>query len=447
MSLGTSPSRFETAPRYTSYPTTPHFGRAIDDKVVRQWFSDMPAGDAASLYLHIPFCDRLCWFCACHTQHTVRYKPVARYLDLLRSEIGLVSALTKHVRIGKIHFGGGSPNILKNSDIQALMRLLHASFEVDDNVALSVEIDPTDMTEAKLDGLLAAGLGRASIGIQDFDPRVQEAVNRPQTFDITSHVIEHLRKGGVRSVNVDLLYGLPHQTERSLAATVTQVLSIKPDRIALFGYAHVPWFKKHQRLIDEQALPRPIARFQQARMAGQMLVDAGYRQIGIDHFALPGDGLAVAAESGRLRRNFQGYTDDPCSTLIGLGTSSVSEFQSGYAQNVTAIGDYERALSAGRLPTAKGIRLTTDNRARRWLIERLMCDFAFSTNELVERFGPVGRTLVSEARFIASEPDSDLSDDGDLFRLPEEARPFVRSIAARFDPYFRTGNARHSLAV
>jgi oxygen-independent coproporphyrinogen III oxidase len=279
MSAGTTQSRFENAPRYTSYPTTPHFGRAIDDQVVRQWLSDIPANETVSLYLHIPFCDRLCWFCACHTQHTVRYQPVARYLDLLRGEIGLVSALTAHVRIGKIHFGGGSPTILTSSDIQDLSRLLHSSFDIEDHATLSVEIDPTDMTEEKLDGLLAAGLGRASIGIQDFDPRVQEAINRPQGFDATSRVIEHLRKGGVQSVNVDLLYGLPYQTERSLAATISQVLTMKPDRIALFGYAHVPWFKKHQRLIDERALPSLTARFHQARMAGQMLVAAGYRQI------------------------------------------------------------------------------------------------------------------------------------------------------------------------
>jgi oxygen-independent coproporphyrinogen-3 oxidase len=194
MSAGTSQSRFESALRYTSYPTTLHFSSGVDDQTIGQWLSDIPNNEAVLPYLHIPFCDRLCWFCACHTQHTIRYQPLAQYLDHLRGEIGLVSALTRHARIGSIHFGGGSPTISTSFDIQDLIRLLHSSFDIDDHATLSVEIDPTDMSGEKLDGLLAAGLGRASIGIQDFDPRVQEAINRPQGFDVTSRVLTIFEK-------------------------------------------------------------------------------------------------------------------------------------------------------------------------------------------------------------------------------------------------------------
>jgi len=288
---------------------------------------------------------------------------------------------------------------------------------------------------------------RASLGVQDFDPKVQKAINREQSFELTQTVVDGVRARGVHSLNLDLLYGLPHQTMKSLEATIEQALLLSPDRIALFGYAHVPWFKKHQTMIDEAALPGPEARLAQQQLASALIERAGYQPIGFDHFAKPGDTLAAAARAGRLRRNFQGYTDDGCETLIGLGPSSVSRFREGYAQNTAAINVYSRQVENGGLATARGIALSKQDRARAWVIERLMCDFAFSRGEAENRFGEIGRQIIEEAQALAAEEDGLLAQSGDLFQIPVGARVLVRAVAARFDQYLARGNARHSVAV
>jgi oxygen-independent coproporphyrinogen-3 oxidase len=439
----------ETAPRYTSYPTAPHFHGGVTAETVAGWIATVPEGDAVSLYVHIPFCDRLCWFCACHTKQIRRYEPVARYLGSLHSEIRLVGELlANRPTVRALHFGGGSPTMLTPNDMRGLMEALRSSFRIAKDASISVEIDPNDMDEGRLDALAAIGMTRASLGIQDFDPKVQRAINREQSFETTRAVVEGLRRRGVGSVNLDLLYGLPHQTRDSVVATVEQSLSLEPDRIALFGYAHVPWFKKHQTMIDEAWLPKAAERLEQSLAAADIIKRAGYRAIGLDHFALPGDSLNLAAANGRLHRNFQGYTEDLCETLIGLGPSSISRLQQGYAQNTTATGQYEEAVAKGKLATARGVAFTTDDLARGWVIERLMCDFAFSVVDLVERFGGTGQALLAQASSIALREGNHLLElDGDRFVVPEESRPIVRTIAARFDSYLDVGGARHSVAV
>ncbi len=282
-------------PRYTSYPTAPHFHAGVTGETVSAWLDAVVPDEAISLYLHVPFCDRLCWFCACNTRQTLRYAPVAAYLETLRREIALVGArLAGRGRVAAIHFGGGSPTLLKPADLHALRRSLGEAFAIAPDVALSVEIDPNDMDEGRLDALAGIGLTRASLGIQDFDARVQRAINRPQSFEDTAAVVEGLRARGVGSVNLDLLYGLPFQTLETQAATIGLALSLRPDRMALFGYAHVPWFKKHQTMIDAAALPGPLARLEQASAAARFISSAGYEPVGIDHFALPGDAHAGA---------------------------------------------------------------------------------------------------------------------------------------------------------
>lgn len=301
----------DTAPRYTSYPTAPHFHEGVDDARVRGWMRAVKEGEAVSLYIHIPFCDRLCWFCACHTRHTLRYEPVAAYLEMLYREIALVAAtLPASVRVGAVHLGGGSPTLLTPQDFRNLLERLRTIFRFTADTSVSVEIDPTDMDAARLDAIADAGTTRASLGVQDFRTEVQKAINREQSFEDTRAVVEGLRARGVSAINLDLVYGLPHQSVASIAETVALSLSLKPDRLALFGYAHVPWFKKHQKLIDEAALPDREARMAQSARAAALIREAGYEAIGLDHFALPGDTLAVAARRGALRRNFQGYTDD-----------------------------------------------------------------------------------------------------------------------------------------
>lgn len=438
----------DTAPRYTSYPTAPHFHVGVDADEVKGWIAALPSGERLSLYVHIPFCDRLCWFCACHTKQTRRYEPVAAFLEALNKEVETVGALAGNdTRVAALHFGGGSPTLLTPTDLVALMAALRKSFAFAADASISVEIDPNDMDEPRLDALAAIGLTRASLGIQDFDERVQKAINREQSFEATRAVVDGLRDRGVGSVNLDMLYGLPHQTRESLAATVDKVLSLHPDRIALFGYAHVPWFKKHQTMIDEAALPDAEERLAQYELAARLIKRAGYVTIGLDHFALPEDSLAAAAKAGSLRRNFQGYTDDDCETLIGLGPSSVSRFREGYAQNVPATAEYERRARGGSLATARGIALSDDDRLRAWTIERLMCDFGFSVPEATTRFGAAARTILAEAAAMAQEPEPLLLRDGERFVIPSARRPLVRLAAARFDRYFASGTARHSAAV
>ncbi|WP_192357066.1 oxygen-independent coproporphyrinogen III oxidase [Mesorhizobium mediterraneum] len=439
----------ENVPRYTSYPTAPHFHPGVDAAVQKGWLEALEGGDEISLYLHIPYCDRLCWFCACHTKQTRHYEPVTAFLRSLHAEIVTIAG---HVRgkasVRAIHFGGGSPTMLKPEDMVALGTVLRDNFDFLPNTKISVEIDPNDMDDARLDALAEIGMTRASLGVQDFDPKVQKAINREQSFLQTKTVVDGVRSRGVESVNLDLLYGLPHQTRESVCSTLAQALTLEPDRMALFGYAHVPWFKKHQTMIDEAWLPGPTERFAQSQLAARAIVDKGYEAIGLDHFAKPGDALAVAACTGALHRNFQGYTEDRCETLIGLGPSSISRFRQGYAQNMPSTAEYGRMVANGGLAAVRGIAFSDDDRVRGWIIERLMCDFAFSAIDLVERFGEAGQKLLIQVSSIAlQDPARLLELQGDSFVVLAKSRPFVRSIAAKFDKYFESGTARHSVAV
>ncbi|ETA71291.1 MULTISPECIES: oxygen-independent coproporphyrinogen III oxidase [Mesorhizobium] len=439
----------ENVPRYTSYPTAPHFHPGVDAAVCRTWLEALKGDDEISLYLHIPYCDKLCWFCACHTKQTRHYQPVATFLHSLHREIETVGSLVRGKgRVRAIHFGGGSPTMLKPEDILSLGEALRDRFDVLDDASLSVEIDPSDMDEARLDALSAIGMTRASLGVQDFDPKVQKAINREQSFLLTKSVVDAVRARGVNSVNLDLLYGLPHQTLESVARTVAQALTLRPDRLALFGYAHVPWFKKHQTMIDEAWLPDSAGRLAQSQIAARLIVDAGYEALGLDHFAKPDDTLAISARTGKIRRNFQGYTEDNCETLIGLGPSAISRYRQGYAQNIVATGAYEKVVDFGQLAVARGVELSVDDLARGWIIERLMCHFAFSAIELVERFGDVGQRLLAMAsRLAVGGGGLLLRLDGENFVVPKDSRPLVRTVAAKFDKYLEAGTARHSVAV
>ena len=282
------------APRYTSFPTAPNFHNGIDSKRYRAWLGALPAGTPLSLYLHIPYCESLCWFCGCHTKATRNYAPVASYLRRLQEEISLVSrALPKGLSVRSIHWGGGTPTMLASEDISALATALRSAFDVAADAEFAAEIDPRSLTHDRITALAEAGLTRASLGVQDFNPRVQKAINREQSLALTKAAVDALRSVGVAAINIDVLYGLPHQSTRVLIETLLKVLQLQPDRIALFGYAHVPWLKRHQRLIDEAALPGAAERFRASHLASELMVAWGYERIGIDHFALPDDPLAV----------------------------------------------------------------------------------------------------------------------------------------------------------
>jgi oxygen-independent coproporphyrinogen-3 oxidase len=436
-------------PRYTSYPTAPHFNESIGPEVYADWLRRLAAENRLSLYAHIPYCDRLCWFCACHTKQTLRYEPVEAYLKGLHAEIAAIGArVSREVPVTALHFGGGSPTLLRPDDMRALKACLEKNFSFAADAEISVEMDPNDLDEARHDALADIGMTRASLGIQDFDPTVQKSINRIQTFEQTRGVVEAARARGVRSVNCDILYGLPHQTLETLAETVRAVLSLAPDRIALFGYAHVPWMKKHQTMIDEAALPGVVARFEQMALAADMLVSAGYEAIGIDHFALPADRLAVAARQGTLRRNFQGYTDDQADALVGLGASSIGQLPEGYIQNMPATGEYLRRVEEGGLAAVRGYALTEEDRARAFVIEKIMCDFGFSFAALAACHPAFSGIIRAEAvGFAAADRDGLARIEGDRYVLTAAGRPFARTVAAVFDAHLASGRGRHSIAV
>jgi oxygen-independent coproporphyrinogen III oxidase len=439
----------KSVPRYTSYPTAPHFHAGVTNETYRDWLGDLPADTGLSLYVHVPFCDRLCWFCGCHTKQVLRYDPIAAYLPSVRREIGTVADLLNgRGRAVALHLGGGSPSMLAPVDLVALARRVRDAFAIAPQFEFSIEIDPNDMTPDRYDGFAEAGVTRISVGLQDFDPKVQAAINRLQTFEQTRDVVEGMRARGVRSANLDVLYGLPYQTVETVQRTVDQALSMRPDRIALFGYAHVPWMKTHQRMIDEAALPSAQERLEQSLAAAERITGAGYVAIGIDHFALPSDGLAQAVKDGALHRNFQGYTTDSAPALLGFGASSIGNLPGGYVQNVTATGEYMRRIANDGLAVARGIAFSGDDQLRGFTIERLMCDFGVSFGELRARYGATAEPVIAELRdYALADPDELLVLTARGVVVTDRGRPFVRAIASRFDAYLGQDMARHSVAV
>ncbi|MEM1048387.1 MAG: oxygen-independent coproporphyrinogen III oxidase [Pseudomonadota bacterium] len=436
-------------PRYTSYPTAPHFHEDITASDYRAWLAGLDRETAISLYVHIPFCDRLCWFCGCTTKQIARYDPVPLYLKHVHAELDLVrAAIGFRPSIHHLHLGGGSPSMVLPSDLERLRRALDDRFDFTDDACISIEIDPSDKADDALSGLRAMGMTRASIGVQDFEPRVQEAINRPQSFAETARTVDALRSIGVHSLNIDALYGLPYQTEQTVEDSLAKVVSLEPDRIALFGYAHVPWMKKHQTLIPEEALPGPLERFAQARLAADILIGNGYVPIGIDHFARPTDSLARAATDGGLRRNFQGYTDDSCMTLVGIGASSIGRLPQGYVQNETATGTYMRRVAAGELPIARGVALTAEDHLCSDVIEDLMCRFGFSLKRVAARHGRQADLISRRIAEAMRGADAELvTFDGDWFGVHPDARAFTRTVASWFDERLRQKAARYSMAV
>ncbi len=434
-------------PRYTSYPTANHFGTRVTPAVHAGWLAALPAGSALSLYVHVPFCRALCFYCGCTTQAVRRHAPVAAYLDAVAAEAGRVARLlpADH-EVRHVHLGGGSPDILTPAEIRALGAMLAERFRIAPAAEIAAEIDPRGFGPETASAFAAIGLTRASIGVQDFDPAVQQAIGRVQGMEETARAVGLLRGHGVRSVNIDLVYGLPHQTEAGVARTLEAVLALAPDRVAAFGYAHLPSRLARQRLIPEAALPDGAARLAQARRIATILAASGYVACGIDHFALPSDALATR----KLHRNFQGYTTDDTPVLIGLGASAISRLPQGYAQNAALTREYADMIAAGGLATVRGHAFGSDDLVRAAAIEQVMCDLAFSADGLHARFGRAADAMASIARRIVAQAPADLVvPTADGFRLTAVARPLARLFAARFDAYLLADPAarRHAPAV
>ncbi len=423
-------------PRYTSYPTAPVFSPNVGLTSQQRQLAALDPKVPVSVYIHIPFCERLCWFCACRTQGTQSLSPVESYIGTLEAELALLAdTLPKGLRMGRLHWGGGTPTILPPALIHRLAGAVKDVFPQTPDWEFSVEIDPTLVDRDKIAALAAEGMNRASIGIQDFDPLVQEAIGRQQPYEATLACVEDLRAAGITSLNADLVYGLPHQTPARMADTLDKVLSLKPDRIALFGYAHVPWVAKRQKLIDETVLPDDQARFALAGQSATAFAEAGFQAIGIDHFALPDDGLAKAARTGHLRRNFQGYTEDICPALIGIGASSISRFPGGYVQNAAATPAYIKHIEAGHLAGARGHEMTQEDLMRARAIEMIMCDFALDREALTQQFGTLTAGLDADLDQVVARFGDLVSLTDAKLEITEEGRPMTRIIASLYDAH------------
>ncbi|MGY3560251.1 oxygen-independent coproporphyrinogen-3 oxidase [Bradyrhizobium sp. USDA 4463] len=422
-------------PWYTIYPAARDFSAIVGADTCATWLSRLLPDDPVSLYIHVPFCRSICWYCGFPTSLARSKRPLRNYLAALWDEIGLVAEqVPSALPVSDVHFGGGTPTTVAPCDFLALMELLRHRFQFNNTTTIAIEIDPRRLTAEMVETLQAAGVSRASIGVQSFDPVVQRSVNRVQSEEVTASLVASLRQHGIRRINFDLLFGLPHQTVRSCVASARTVLAMRPDRLAVFGYAHVPSYMKRQRHIDETALPDNIARAEQAAAIADTLVSAGYHQIGLDHFALPGDELALAQKAGRLRRNSLGYSADTCKTVIGLGPSAIGRLREGYVQNEMSTTSYQEHIQAGRLATSKGYCLSAEDRLRAAIIERLMCDLQADIPAIctAHEFDPAF-LLDSAGRLGMLAKDGIVDIEDGFIRVKQEHRFVIRAVAAAFD--------------
>ena len=434
-------------PRYTSYPPATQFKPGMNANMVTGWLESMPQGAAISLYLHVPFCRRLCWFCACRTQGTKTLDPVIAYVDTVLAELDLLRRhLPRGVRLSRLHWGGGTPTLLPPDQMRRLADAIFDVVPMAERAEFSVEIDPSEIDAARMAALAASGMNRASIGVQDFDPRIQDAIGRQQSFGLTGQAVDLIRSHDIASLNADILYGLPHQDRNRISETVQKLLALSPDRVALYGYAHVPWMSKRQVMIPEDALPGNEDRLTLFNTARDLFVADGYAEIGIDHFARPGDGLAVAQKAGRLRRNFQGYTDDGAQVLLGLGASSISRFPQGYAQNAPATGAYTTHIREGRLPHARGHAFTPEDLWRGRMIEQVMCDFRVDAAEMARDYGLTPAQLQQAFDPVVGQFGNMVQLGPWGLRITPEGRPLARMVANMLDAYTAAPTS-HSSAV
>jgi len=439
----------QRVPRYTSYPTAPHFSAAVSADTYEEWLKKLDADIPLSLYVHIPFCQELCWYCGCHTIVSNNYSGISHYVRQLCSEISMVSDLLPGpMRVSHMHWGGGTPTALNPADLHAVLSHISRYFRFEEGAESAIEIDPRVLSEEQIAVLAENGVTRASIGVQDFNEKVQKSVNRQQSFEVTEKAVTGLRAAGITKINLDLMYGLPFQSEDSILESAEIALKLRPDRISLFGYAHVPWMKKHQNLLPQESLPDTAERVRQMEAAAGFLMANGYISIGIDHFAHPDDAMVTAQKESRLHRNFQGYTTDEASALIGFGASAIGSLPQGYVQNQTPVAHYIKTIEAGKLATARGIALKQEDRLRRAIIERLMCDFCVDLNQEKACFGLENidfSSVFSELKHLAQ--DGLVECKGDKLFIPLAARPLVRLVCAVFDTYLNIRPDAYSKAL
>jgi oxygen-independent coproporphyrinogen-3 oxidase len=428
-------------PRYTSYPTAPVWKESYGPDQFRAELGreDASEKDGLALYVHVPFCESLCHFCACNKVITRKREPAQRFLGVVEREVAAVRTALRVPRAAtQLHWGGGTPTFLSPEQLVRLYRGVTQAFPMRESAEVSIEVDPRVTTQEQVAALASCGFNRISMGVQDFDPRVQQAIHREQSVPQTGRLVEWSRAAGFQSVNFDLIYGLPYQTEASFANTLERVLELSPDRLALYSYAHVSWLAKQQRGFERHDLPEPARKLRIFLGAVRRLLEAGYRYIGLDHFAKPEDELSKALTDRTLRRNFMGHTTQAGTLLLGFGPSAISELAGGYAQSFRDLGPWEEAVQAGGLATMRGHVFTPDDLERRWVIGRILCHGELRAEEFAAEVGSsfrerFARELASLAPAVADgllvlEPDGSL-------RLTALGRLLVRNVAMAFDAY------------
>ena len=436
------------APRYTSYPSALHFDEQATAADYEKRLGEVGLYEPLSLYIHVPFCRQMCWYCGCNMRVENDYARALRYVRALNTEIQAVGRrLGGAGRPLAVHFGGGTPNFLKVAEIGDILGAIELALGLTDSTRLAIELDPRLIADGDVERLAALGFNRMSLGVQDFDPEVQAAINRMQSFDLIESAVGEMRRVGVNDISFDLLYGLPKQTVDSFAATIEKTIALSPDRVAVFGYAHLPATLPRQRLLDETLLPPEETRADLAGLADDMLVAGGYRRVGFDHYAKPDNLLAKAEREGRLRRNFQGFTDDLADTTLGFGASAIGFIGGLYVQNAKTLGDYYRCIDRQELATARGLILSPREATVGRTIRELLCR---SETDIAALLASLSRAEVNAvcARLEALESDGVISWDGDVVALSPAARPLSRVVAMALDPYAPApaANSARSLA-
>lgn len=437
------------APRYTSYPSAHHFSAQVNQETHAAWLANIPQNATISAYVHIPFCKELCWFCGCHTKITKRYEPIAKYVCALLQEIALIGKIVRgNGKLVNIHFGGGSPSLLTSDNWSSILYALASAFESAPSGELAIELDPRTTTSENIAVYAKLGCNRVSVGVQDFNPEVQHAINRIQSYTIVKTVIDQLRNAGISEINCDLIYGLPHQTLDHLRFTLEKTLSLAPARISLFSYAHMPQLKKHQRLIEESWLPNVFDKLQLFIEAARVLEANGYVAIGMDHFARPDDPMAIALRNGNLRRNFQGYAVDSTDVLIGFGSSAISQFPEGYTQNNISTPNYSTNVDNGILSTERGWQNSNDDLARKKIIDTLMCFMTVDIAKIAEEFCLSAHHFDDAVHELHNLRENDILEiSGSIITLTTPYRMAVRIVASAFDRYRNITPSKYSKIV
>ncbi|MEZ5897280.1 MAG: oxygen-independent coproporphyrinogen III oxidase [Parvularculaceae bacterium] len=422
------------APRYTSYPSALAFSDATGADAYEQALGEIGFYEPISIYVHIPFCQRLCWYCGCNMRVENRYERARDYVERLCDEARLVSAaLGGAGKVTSVHFGGGTPNYLEIKDLGRILDCIEIEFGLTDGARLDIELDPRLLRAGDIEGMAGLGFSRMSLGVQDFNPDVQKAINRIQSFELIEATVAAMRAADISDISFDLIYGLPRQTEDSFAETVEQSIALGADRFSVFGYAHLPSALKHQQMIKDADLPDQAARARLAMMVDQMFIDARYRRVGFDHYARPDNALVKAMQRGQLHRNFQGFTDDGANATIGLGASAISKVGGLYSQNAKDIARYGDMVARGALATAKGVRRTERDCVVAALVENLLCAGRADASAL---FSMLPAPVVAQMRqnLEAFARDGVISLDGTRIDIAAEAWVLRRAVAASIDP-------------